>query len=542
MVKQFQAKQFVSVKFFCWAIFLLFLLMVVLVRSRLLNLPLERDEGEYAYFGQLLLHGIPPYQLAYNMKLPGTYAAYALCMAIFGQSIQGVHLGLLIVNLASIILLFFITKRLFGYLAGIFSAISYAALSINQSVLGLQGHAEHFVVLMALCGSLLLLKAAETEKNKFVFLSGLFFGLAFLMKQSGIFFVPFGLFYLCWAYFKKHPAQKSAWVFKLITYTLGAILPFAVTCTVFLFTGVFDKFWFWVFQYAFKYQSAVPLGEAWNTLKYYLAYVTHPFRPVWYIAFLGLGCVFIDAKAKKQVIFVSVLLITSFLSLCPGFVFREHYFLAALPVISILAGCCIDSAHRFIRDRKQLSFWSFVPMVIFVIILLYPFYRQKHYLFESTPVQVSRLTYGANPFIESIGIANYLKAHSSPNEAIAVLGSEPQIYFYSQRRSATGYIYAYPLMEKQPFALRMQQEMIHEIEAAKPRYLVFVHVYMSWLFQPESEKMIFEWAKGYIPAHYKIAGVIDIVSKDRTDYYWDAQAQNVQPLSPYNILVFKRQD
>lgn len=37
--------------------------------------PLERDEGEYAYAGQLMLQGIPPYQLAYNMKLPGTYAA-----------------------------------------------------------------------------------------------------------------------------------------------------------------------------------------------------------------------------------------------------------------------------------------------------------------------------------------------------------------------------------------------------------------------------------------------------------------------------------
>ena len=36
------------------------------VRWRLLGMPLERDEGEYAYAGQLLLQGIPPYQLAWN--------------------------------------------------------------------------------------------------------------------------------------------------------------------------------------------------------------------------------------------------------------------------------------------------------------------------------------------------------------------------------------------------------------------------------------------------------------------------------------------
>jgi len=43
------------------------------VRIRLLGIPLERDEGEYAYAGQLFLQGIPPYKLAYSMKLPGTY-------------------------------------------------------------------------------------------------------------------------------------------------------------------------------------------------------------------------------------------------------------------------------------------------------------------------------------------------------------------------------------------------------------------------------------------------------------------------------------
>lgn len=42
-----------------------------LIRVRLLNFPLERDEGEYAYSGQLMLQCIAPYQLAYSMKLSG---------------------------------------------------------------------------------------------------------------------------------------------------------------------------------------------------------------------------------------------------------------------------------------------------------------------------------------------------------------------------------------------------------------------------------------------------------------------------------------
>src|SRR3954465_740901 len=76
------------------------------LRFHLRNIPLERDEGEYAYAGQLMLQGIPPYKLAYNMKLPGTYAAYALIMAVFGQTTEGIRMGVLIVNLAAIFLVF----------------------------------------------------------------------------------------------------------------------------------------------------------------------------------------------------------------------------------------------------------------------------------------------------------------------------------------------------------------------------------------------------------------------------------------------------
>src|SRR5437016_11576238 len=79
----------------CWWILLAIVIaVVVFIRIRLLGIPLERDEGEYAYAGQLMLQGIPPYKLAYNMKFPGTYAAYAVIMSIFGQTIFGIHLGL----------------------------------------------------------------------------------------------------------------------------------------------------------------------------------------------------------------------------------------------------------------------------------------------------------------------------------------------------------------------------------------------------------------------------------------------------------------
>ncbi len=121
-----------------------------------------------------------------------------------------------------------------------------------------------------------------------------------------------------------------------------------------------------------------------------------------------------------------------------------------------------------------------------------------------------------------------------------MLGSEPQIYFYSNRHSATGHIYTYALMEEQKYAPRMQKEMIEEIQKGQPEYLVFVNVPTSWLVGPKSERSIFKWFEEYSKKNLDIVGVIDILSEIKTEYRWDRDVANYSPLSPYFLSVYKR--
>jgi 4-amino-4-deoxy-L-arabinose transferase-like glycosyltransferase len=152
-----------------------------------LDVPLERDEGEYAYMGQLVLQGVPPYSAAYSMKLPGTDLMYAGIMSLFGQSIQGIHLGLIVLNCATIVLLFYLGRKLVNDVAAAIASGSYAVLSLSSSVFGFAAHATHFVALPAIGGALLLLSAVDKNKPHLYFFSGTLFGLAFLMKQPGLF-------------------------------------------------------------------------------------------------------------------------------------------------------------------------------------------------------------------------------------------------------------------------------------------------------------------------------------------------------------------
>jgi hypothetical protein len=156
-----------------------------------------------------------------------------------------------------------------------------------------------------------------------------------------------------------------------------------------------------------------------------------------------------------------------------------------------------------------------------------------------TPTEVSRELYGRNPFVEAVEIARYLRERSVPTDRIAVIGSEPEIYFYARRPAATGYIYTYPLMEAQRYAGRMQEEMIREIEAASPAYLVFVNVSTSWLVRPSFDPGILTWLRRYA-SDFEVVAVADIVSVERTEYRWDAEARNYAPKSPYSVMVFRR--
>src|SRR5208282_4606272 len=167
-----------------WWFMVTTLVIVAAVRLRLLNLPLERDEGEYAYAGQLMLQGIPPYEIAYNMKFPGTYAAYAAIMALFGQTPAGIHFGVLCMTTLTALMLFRLGKQILDWTAGMAAATSYAVMAASPAMLGLAGHATHFAAFFATAGLCVAWKARQNASWLIGFTAGLLFGVSVLMKQQ----------------------------------------------------------------------------------------------------------------------------------------------------------------------------------------------------------------------------------------------------------------------------------------------------------------------------------------------------------------------
>jgi hypothetical protein len=520
----------------------LVILLFASIRFRLRDFPLERDEGEYAYAGQLMLQSIPPYQLAYNMKFPGTYAAYAIILAIFGPTPAAVHTGILLVNAAATLLVYLLAKRLFGTVAGCVASASYALLSTSPSVMGLAGHATHFVMLFAVGSLLVLLKAIETKQLQAYFWSGLLGGLAFLMKQPGIFFPLFAGLYLIGNEWRK-PIEWRNLSQRVGMFFGGILLPFAATCLILYWAGVFKTFWFWTISYGREYASTLSVGEGIQVFWSAIPRVIGPSFLIWVIAAIGLCAFLWNRESRTHLIFVFGLFLFSFLAVCPGFYFREHYFILLLPALSILAGHAVSSARQSLSNIQGSRGLTMLPIVLFLGTFSYSLFQQRKVLFQLDPLAACREIYGSNPFPEALTIADYLKAHTSPTARIAVLGSEPEIYFYSQRHSATGYIYTYGLMEEQKYALQMQAEMIREIEASHPEYLVYVDVSSSWLARAGSPQLknFFAWAQKYVGEQYELVGTADILD-DHTEYRWDEEAKGYQPRSLFAVQVFRARE
>ena len=515
---------------------------VSVIRWRFIPIPLERDEGEYAYFGQLILNGIAPYKEAYNMKLPGIYYMYAFIMAIFGESHKGIHTGLLVMNAATMLLFFQAFKKFFNPMTGLLTAGFYGLMAMSYHVYGSAAHATHFAVFFIAVALFFLARYEEKKSILYAALTGAALGMAFLMKQQAVYFILFGgLVFVFFRFLEKTRDIRKA-VIHTLSFSTAVFLPYLLVVLIMYSTGTFDRFWFWTVQYASQYAT----GVTWELGKKYLSQNFPLFYPenLWIsiLAMAGVLALLFTKYSLKQKVLAVAFTVFGILATTPGLYFRQHYFIVLLPAVALLAGITLDAAGRMLADASKAKMirWA-LPFLVMVLLFGKAISGDKEYYAPKNPVALCKAMYGGNPFVESVEIAKYIKANSSETDRIAVLGSEPQIEFYADRKSATGHIYMYGLMEIHEYNLKMQEEVISEIEKNKPLYIVFCNVSFSWLEKSKSPRRIFEWWEKYSVANYHLVGLVDIPVRGASSYYWGADA-NRNPQNQDSVWILKRND
>jgi hypothetical protein len=520
-----------------WVALALILLGTAAIRLRLVDVPLDRDEGEYAYIGRLVLEGGAPYIDAYSMKMPGIYLLYALWLSAFGHTSAGVHAGLLVMNALSTVVVFLLARRLHDAVIATAAAAVFAVATLNPMLYGLAAYAEHFLLPAALLGCLAVVRAVESRRLALFGAAGALFGVAFVIKQTGGMLALFAAIYVLRSAWRER-ARPVTIAGRLVAFAVGSVVPFALVCLWAARTGSFGKFWFWTFEYATQYGMAQRMYGALVSLRFALMSIAPVAGPVLALAAAAIVAGWLTPKFRRGHDLLAPWLGVALVIACVGFYFRPHYFLLMLPPAAILVAAFARALVAIVAARSR-AMAGVVAAALVLVTLVHPLVFDGDVLFRVSPAEASRMIYGRNPFVESLEVAQYIRAHAAKDDRIAVIGSEPQIYFYAGRPAATGYIYMYPLMEVQPFAARMQQELIRELEIARPRYLVYVNIHASWLATPHSDVTLSRWFQGYW-RNFERVGVADIISGEHTSYVWDDAARTYTPRSPLWIAVLRR--
>lgn len=494
-------------------------------------MPFERDEGEYAYGAQLLLRGERLYDNVYSLKWPGIFWSYALVLLIFGQTVWGVHLGVLVLNVFTAFIVYQTARYMVERLPAAIGALTYLLFTVQRELHGIIANSEHFVIFYFCISLLLIFKYKSQLKPKFLFWAGIFSGLAFLNKQHAIGYIL--ATYCILFFFEIERGTIKTAVKPIVVYSASLMLPFIIALLWVLGFDNFDRFWFHTVTYAREYVVLTSFDQAWNELSKRITENLAVNPILWGGFFLSIIFIPMLSSTKQHRKILYPLLVGGIIATSLGFYFRPHYFMfMALPGALFLA-----VVFEYISNNKS----KVVATVIFVIGSLSYFIIEKEYLFEWDGSWTNYQMFYRYPFREAKIVGDYLKNESQPGDRVLVIGAEPEINFYAQRRSVTGYIYSYPFFEDQPFAEEMSKEWMEEINLDHPEYIVLMGHWKTYVSREHPMfKEIWNFSETFILENgYQVIGEVDLPIQDGGQA-WGEDARKRQTESENWIRVYSK--
>lgn len=469
-------------------------LVFVALRLPYISLPLERDEGEYAYVAWRMQAGELPYRDAFDQKPPGVFVTYLAAFALLGRSTQAIHALALVWSAASAACLYALMRRLAGGLAAACAVLVFAALGADPALGATAANTELFLLLPMLGSLLALVRGMQGEGAGAWLLCGALAATACWFKQVAATHVLFvAAAALLSAPRPRAGMQRLGWL------VLGGLAVSLPVFAAFAAAGALDPFVDAVFLHNFAYAQRRSLGQGLDNLLYALGRQAPSLALVWALAAAAL--LRPRAVGRREWALLAGWLLSSAAGVAVGLQFRPHYFLQVLPALAALAGLGLAP---LVRRALSTARGALVVAGLVLLVLAPPVLAQRELLRAGSPEAASRALYGLNPFAEAPELARYIARTSDPQESVLVMGSEPEILFHAERPSATRYIFLYPLTDGSPRASARQREAWEQVRASRPRYVVWAEVSTSLLASPQTDPFLFDAVRDMLRRDFRL--------------------------------------
>lgn len=475
-------------KFFLFTFLIVFF---ILFHFNSFNAPFERDEGEYAYSAMILKQGLLPYKDAFLQKPPMIVYTYYLAQLIDKNAVWPPRLIMAILTFLTMIILGKIAEKEWGKSAFWIAMFLFIPMITFPVLTPFAANTEKFMIFPLMVLVYIFLNNWHLNKKIVWFLGGTFGSLTLFYKPIALPII-FLIFVLWIKNYSKKEKNKNQifyqslfFVFGLLITSLLILLPFILTKTLkYFFETVI------VFNFFYIKNFGNPLVNLINYLKKFFVY--------WYILVPLIFFAFF--KRPKNFSFYLLFFLISFLT-----VFSSpmgHYYLQIIPFLTlIVTSLIVEITNLFKEDKQPLSI-IILPTAI-ILFMIYPI-RNQFYL---SPEELTIWIYGrVNPFVEARIVAEKIKKITSANDYIFVAGSEPEIYFYSQRKSPTRFVITYPLNLDTPFRSQYQKEVVNQLKKNPPKIIVISQKQHSGLWNNESPKIFIDFLNQLVNNQYHLIG------------------------------------
>lgn len=475
-------------KIFLWFILILFFL---LFHFNSFNAPFERDEGEYAYSAMILKEGFLPYKNSFLQKPPMIVYTYYLAQLINKKAVWPPRLLMALSTFLTTIILGKIAKREWGESAQWIAMFLFVPMIMFPVLTPFAANTEKFMVLPLISLVYLFLKNQFSENKQVWFFGG-------ILSSFTIFYKPisFPIILIVFFFWIKNYYQKQKNPKKILALSLFFIVGFFITSLLILLPFIVRRNLKYFFEAVIIFNSFYiknfgnPLINLSNYLKKFFYY--------WYILIPLL--IFPFFKRPKNFSFYVSLFFISFLTIFSSPM--GHYYLQLIPFLTLMITGSLIEIIKFLKKDQQILFQVILTLII-ISFMIYPIKNQ----FYLTPEELIIWVYGrVNPFYEAPIIGKIVKEKTLTNDYIFVAGSEPQIYFYSQRKSPTRFIITYPLNLNTPFRLKYQKEVINELKKNPPKIIVVSQKQHSGLWDKNSPRIFLDFLNHLLDNQYHIIG------------------------------------
>jgi arylsulfatase len=418
------------------------------------GVPLIRDEGELAQLAQGLRSSVVPYLEIYNQKPPGSFATIALWQSLAGESIEALRIGTTLWFLLSGIGLFAIACRWLGDRAALLALAAYGLMGFGQAGFFHQASTEVFMLPWLVLGLAAWLHAAEAGATaarvaRGALVAGAAAALAYQTKQTGIALgAAIGLEALLGA--RLRAGGLAAIGFAGVSLVVLGALASAGALGAYL-----DATWFHNWAYIGARHSGAAGSD--SGLPVALADL-----PLWLAGGAGLVALAVRDRAAPLRTLALLGATTLGAALLAGTGYA-HYYVPLIVPLSLGAGALASELES--RLPRPLA------VLLIAAVLVAPLARAFDQLVNAER-EIDRVLARAPSVRAARNVADHLAAVTAPGEAIAVFGSEPQVYFLAGRPAATRMAILYPLSGGYPHSESLLDELVAGIRAAPPRRIV----------------------------------------------------------------------